>query len=191
MCVVTSWWTYSKSGESRRWATFSRLPVRRLSMQTTAYPSEISRSHRWLPIKPAPPVTRARGASLATAEAPVGQAGLAGVSRVEGIAAVYEQLRLLHEGGRAPEVEVPDLLPLRDNDRRVGAFEGLVGVEDHPEVRAEPCRPLAGHGVEARRAGAAGFQGAGYLQGGRVAQAVRVRLGGGPPKGTALAPAGA
>src|SRR4028118_851404 len=176
MCVVTSWWTYSKSGKSRRWATFSRLPVRRLSMQTTRYPSEISRSHRWLPIKPAPPVTRARGASLATAEAPVGQAGLAGVSRVEGIAAVYEQLRLLHEGGRAPEVEVPNLLPLRDDDRRVGVFEGLVGVEDHPEGRAEPGRPLAGPGADARRPAAPAPQRAGYFEGGRVAQVVRVRL---------------
>src|SRR3712207_8054844 len=52
-------------------------------------------------------------------------------------------------------------------------------------------RSLAGHGVEARRTGAAGFQGAGYLQGGRVAQVVRVRLEGQPEKGHALTLEGA
>ena len=39
---------------------FSRRPVKKLSRQTTWWPSASSRSQRWEPMKPAPPVTRMR-----------------------------------------------------------------------------------------------------------------------------------
>src|SRR3954470_331997 len=37
-----------------------REPVKKLSRQITSCPSRISRSHKWLPRNPAPPVTRTR-----------------------------------------------------------------------------------------------------------------------------------
>src|SRR5215469_2901826 len=43
-------------------STFCRLPVTRLSTATTENPSFSSRAHKWLPRKPAPPVTTARPA---------------------------------------------------------------------------------------------------------------------------------
>ena len=45
---------------SSRCTMFSRRPVKKLSRQTTLWPSARSRSQRWEPIKPAPPVTRMR-----------------------------------------------------------------------------------------------------------------------------------
>src|SRR6476469_5651331 len=35
-----------------------RAPVKKLSTHSTSWPSPSRRSHRWLPRKPAPPVTR-------------------------------------------------------------------------------------------------------------------------------------
>src|SRR6266566_3003946 len=37
---------------------FSRRPVKKLSRHRTSWPSANNRSHKWEPIKPAPPVTR-------------------------------------------------------------------------------------------------------------------------------------
>ena len=45
---------------SERWARLCGLPVRRLSIATTSWPSASRRSQRWLPRNPAPPVTRTR-----------------------------------------------------------------------------------------------------------------------------------
>src|SRR5260370_39770839 len=43
-----------------RWAILARLPLKKLSRQMTSAPSRSSRSHRWEPRNPAPPVTSAR-----------------------------------------------------------------------------------------------------------------------------------
>ena len=43
-------------GAPSRWATLSGDPVRRLSMQTTSHFLAMKKSHRWEPMKPAPPV---------------------------------------------------------------------------------------------------------------------------------------
>src|SRR6476646_468594 len=47
----------NSNASSRMWAMFSNDPVSRLSMQITRCPSPSSRSQRWDPRKPAPPVT--------------------------------------------------------------------------------------------------------------------------------------
>src|SRR3546814_14191169 len=48
----------SNRGLSKRCSTFRREPVKKLSTQMTSLPSERSRSDRWEPMKPAPPVIR-------------------------------------------------------------------------------------------------------------------------------------
>src|SRR5260221_12063729 len=40
--------------------TFGRVAVKKLSTQRTSSPRASSRSHRWEPMNPAPPVTRTR-----------------------------------------------------------------------------------------------------------------------------------
>src|SRR5512139_3178194 len=49
---------------------FARLPVKKLSRQTTSLPSETNRSQRCEPRKPAPPVTRMRSGAMAYANLP-------------------------------------------------------------------------------------------------------------------------
>ena len=77
---------------------FSREPVLRLSIQSTLQPSERSRSQRWLPRKPPPPVTSARGLLLTTPKTLVGETGLEGRGGVEDVAPVHQELGRLHEG---------------------------------------------------------------------------------------------
>src|SRR5580704_12620816 len=55
---VMSCRTSSKLGRPIKCAKFFFDPVKKLSTQTTSLPMSIRRSHRWLPRKPAPPVTR-------------------------------------------------------------------------------------------------------------------------------------
>src|SRR3989338_1824056 len=55
-----SWRSNWRARSDRRWAMFSSRPVMKLSTQRTAWSSRMKRSHRWEPIKPAPPVTRMR-----------------------------------------------------------------------------------------------------------------------------------
>src|SRR5262245_35136850 len=47
-------------GSAATWSRFLRRPVLRLSRTSTRWPSARKRSTRWLPMKPAPPVTIAR-----------------------------------------------------------------------------------------------------------------------------------
>src|SRR5215208_6342353 len=89
------------------------------------------RSQRWLPRKPAPPVTSARGlSSLFTSEASVPEAGFAPGGRVEDVAAVHDELRIVHGGSRLPGVEALKVLPFRNQHGGMRSFERLVGVED-------------------------------------------------------------
>ena len=62
MPLMMSCSTRTKPVSSARWATFSRLPVRKLSTATTSH-SRRSVSQRCEPTNPAPPVTTARGIS--------------------------------------------------------------------------------------------------------------------------------
>src|SRR5262245_42401879 len=57
MNSVTSCWMNLKSGLPPRWAMLSTEPVTKLSMAMTLWPRASSRSTRWEPRKPAPPVT--------------------------------------------------------------------------------------------------------------------------------------
>src|SRR5918911_1331610 len=92
---------------------FSRLPVHRLSTQTTSYPSFRSRSHRWLPTKPAPPVTSARffflvlPPLLSTAKTAVEQASSGRGPGIQDVAAVHEEPRSLHEDSSLPKITAP------------------------------------------------------------------------------------
>src|SRR5207249_12017906 len=54
---VTSCRTRVNLGCFLKALTFAGVPVRKLSTATTLWPSESNRSQRWLPRKPAPPVT--------------------------------------------------------------------------------------------------------------------------------------
>src|SRR3712207_5764851 len=109
--------TYSKSGEFVGWAMFSSVLVHRLSMQTTLYPSESSLSQRWLPTKPAPPVTSAR--FLGTTEAPIVDPGGLDLLRDKRVATVHQQGRPLHQRGRTLEVQLPKFIPLSHQHRCV------------------------------------------------------------------------
>src|SRR5450759_1837993 len=60
MYSVTSWKTKRYFRFPARWAMFRTSPVTRLSRPTTSCPSARSRSDRWLPRKPAAPVTTMR-----------------------------------------------------------------------------------------------------------------------------------
>src|SRR6266852_405679 len=57
---TVSWRINSKLRCPARWAILARLPLKKLSRQMTSAPSRSSRSHRWEPRNPAPPVTSAR-----------------------------------------------------------------------------------------------------------------------------------
>src|SRR5215204_5565985 len=90
-------------------------------------------------MKPAPPVTSARGllipelAPIITpSETPVADACSPDLSRVQGVAAIDEEGRLVHQGGHALQVKLAELLPLGDDYRCVRSGESLVGVVDHP-----------------------------------------------------------
>ena len=48
----------TRSCRPSRWAMFCMRPVVKLSRTVTVWPSWTSRSARWEPMKPAPPVTR-------------------------------------------------------------------------------------------------------------------------------------
>src|SRR5579862_53906 len=52
--------TMSSRDEPSRWARFAGRPVEKLSRTVTSCPSSMRAVTRWLPMKPAPPVTRLR-----------------------------------------------------------------------------------------------------------------------------------
>src|ERR671911_523729 len=138
MWVLTSCSAYSKSASrARKGATFSSTPVLRLSMQTTLQPSERSLSQRWLPMKPAPPVTSALASVIATSESPVKEPCFLRGGRIEGVTAVHDELWLAHQRGGPGWIQPPYLFPLGDYHGRVGPSQCLVWVEDGLDVRDE------------------------------------------------------
>src|SRR5215212_14915 len=184
MWTLTSWSMYSKFASlARKGVTFSRTPVLRLSMQTTRQPSERSLSQRWLPMKPAPPLTSARGILvaglspvIATSETPVQQSCFPRGGGIEGVTAVHDELWVPHQRGDLPGIKAPHLLPLGHYHRRVGPSERLVGVEDGLNVGRELGCGLACYGVIAYDSGPERGKGAGNGQARGPSQVVRVRL---------------
>src|ERR1700731_550368 len=114
-------------------AMLSVEPVRRLSMQTTSQPRARRNSHRWEPMKPAPPVTRTRIGPSSSA----GQDGLApdgvvleaepphalGLIEVAGV----EDQRAAQESPQTVQVQVLELVPLGEQGDPVRARGRLVG----------------------------------------------------------------
>src|SRR6266581_2850066 len=146
MKLVTSYLTKTKRG-SWMWAMFSGEPVRRLSMQTTSQPCARRKSQRWDPMKPAPPVTRifTRAPSGRQDGLPsdrvVLEAEAPHAVRLPEVAPV-EDHSALEQAPQALEVEVLELVPLRDQHHRVRAVrrfvrrvaEGHAGRQERPGV---------------------------------------------------------
>src|SRR3990172_3480060 len=136
MYSVTLWWMNWKSQLPARCAMLSVLPVRRLSMATTARPSESRRSHRCEPRKPAPPVTRTRSfiASPPREREIVHYARAipAGIGESDGDAAATPGGRLVSGSGEAARVGEGD----EPADGQVRASQGPArGLEERPGQR--------------------------------------------------------
>src|SRR5216683_1642522 len=131
MKLVTSYLTKTKRG-SWMWAMFSGEPVRRLSTQTTSQPCARRKSQRWEPRKPAPPVTRIFTRALSgrqdglPSDRVVLEAEASHALRLPEVARVDDH-RALKLAAQPLEVEVFELVPLRHQHHRVGAFGRLVG----------------------------------------------------------------
>src|SRR5437879_7998978 len=122
---------------ANRCAMLSGVLVRKLSMQMTSSPSSRKRSQRCEPMKPAPPVMRMRAMASArpdrgAADRKVGEAVLAHDLGFVQVPAVEDD-RLAEELLHAREVGAAELVPLGDDEQRVGVLERLVV---HP-VRSE------------------------------------------------------
>src|SRR5215470_16502347 len=128
-------------------------PVRRLSMQTTSHSRARRNSHRWEPMKPAPPVTRTRMASgrddgLAP-DRVVLEAESAHALRLPEVAPVEDE-RPPEQPPQPLEVQVLELVPLRDEGDGVGALRRRVGrIAEADAVGDEGARVVHGHGVVA------------------------------------------
>src|SRR5258705_12218228 len=114
------------------WAILSALPVRRLSMHTTSQPLSRRRSQRCEPMKPAPPVTSTRTRTPSGRDhglAPdrvVLEAEPAHAFGLPDIAAVEDDPPA--ENAPQPlEVDELELVPLGDEQHRVGILGRLVG----------------------------------------------------------------
>src|SRR5512143_2702046 len=101
------------------------LPVTKLSMATTAWPSASSRSQRWLPRKPAAPVTRILTGSPEAAKASlpshsrVRPARGAKLPRLVDVSRVGGRLRL-HRAPELSRAENAELVPRGRQDEDVG-----------------------------------------------------------------------
>src|SRR5215216_2984057 len=188
MWTLTSWSMYSKFASlARKGVTFARTPVLRLSMQTTRQPSERSLSQRWLPMKPDPPVTSARGLLeaglapvIATSESPVQESCLPEGRSIEGVTAVHDELWVPHQRGGLLGIQAPHLLPLGYYHRRVGSSQRLVGVEGGLNVGRNLGCGLACHRIIAYDPGPEGVQRVCYRQARCPSEVVCVRLEGEP-----------
>src|SRR5260370_5588109 len=122
MCSLTFDWRSSKSGLPVSVPTLPREPVMKLSSASTRMPRSSRASHRCDPMKPAPPETTARSwvVRLVAADTAIGETEIAHHLRVVDVAAVHDH-GPAHRTFDAAEVEPPELVPLRDNNQRVGA----------------------------------------------------------------------
>src|SRR5215208_688849 len=138
-------------------------------------------------MKPAPPVTSARGLLvarlapvIATSETAVQQSCFPGGRSIEGVTAVHDELRDPHQRRGLLGIQGPNLLPLGHYHRSVGPSERLVGVEDGSNVGGEPGCGLASHGVIAYDPRPEGVQRVCYRQARGSSEVVCVRLEGEP-----------
>src|SRR5664279_3695065 len=115
MYSVTSWKTKRYFRFSARWAMFRSSPVTRLSRPTTSCPSARSRSDRWLPRKPAAPVTTMRIDPRLYGSAPPDRARA--VSGVELGVAGFEDRARLGRLGHDAALDRADLDALRRVER--------------------------------------------------------------------------
>src|SRR5205823_4889678 len=122
-CLFTSWRRNSKERLSRRKSTLEAAPVIRLSSASTRQPFSKSAAQRWEPMNPAPPDTTARG--LIAAHPPVHKAQLAHLAGLVDVAAV-DQHGPSHGALYARHVQLPELVPLRHQQERVGAARDRV-----------------------------------------------------------------
>src|SRR5256885_5387441 len=104
---------------------FAAVPVTRLSTHTTCQPSASSRSQRWEPRKPAPPVTTAR--NLGAADATVDEAAFPHRLRVEDVAAVDDD-GAAHQALDAIEVQLAKFVPFGHDEQGVGTGGDRVGI---------------------------------------------------------------
>src|SRR5580704_1097898 len=121
----------SKSERPIKCAMLSGCPVTKLSNPTTAWPSARNRSARWEPRNPAAPVIRTRMGSDAS-DRVVREAERAHLLRVVEVATV-DQDRALQRLFDPPEIRVAVLVPVGDDDERVGAMRRVIvriGVRD-------------------------------------------------------------
>src|SRR5258708_18654058 len=120
---LTSACRNSKSGLLSSSRKFSREPVMKLSSATTRMPLPRSASHRWEPMKPAPPETIARGlfASNSSIREPMAahHGGVIDVSTLD-------HDRLPHRPLQWGPGEGAKLVPLGDHYDRIGAPRRLV-----------------------------------------------------------------
>src|SRR5882724_9917721 len=116
------------SGSS--FAMLSGLPVMKLSTQMTSCPSARKRSQRCEPMKPAPPViiTLAMRRTLPDGQASdrvVDESERGHVRRLVEVPAVEDD-RTLQELLHAREVGPAKLVPLREDEQRIGTVERVV-----------------------------------------------------------------
>src|SRR5438105_3246124 len=92
-------------------------------MQSTSCPWLRKLSHKWEPMKPAPPVTKYL--AIVPSNRIVGEAKFAQIGRIIDIAPV-ENHRMHHEFFYTVKIRPAKLVPFRQNEQRRGAVEGIV-----------------------------------------------------------------
>src|SRR5713226_4959438 len=127
MCSLTFDWRNSKSGLPVSVPTLSREPVMKLSSASTRMPRFSRASHRCEPMKPAPPETTALCLLLVAADTPIRETEIAHDLRVVDVAPV-DDYGPAHRGFDAAKVESAELVPLRDNNQRVGARREVIRI---------------------------------------------------------------
>src|SRR3990172_532288 len=146
-------WKVPRAPTFSVWIGYTRLsalPVSRESKQTTSHPLARSRSDRWEPRKPAPPVTTARGTSGGDAlRAPPGpvvdealRPHLGGLEQVPPV----DDDRAGEELSRASKVQQAELLPVGAHDHAVRAFHRVV----HAGCYLQPRHLALGIGTRPR-----------------------------------------
>src|SRR5512145_428422 len=92
-------------------------------MQSTSWPRLRKLSHRWEPIKPAPPVTRYL--AIAASYGVVGKTQFAHIVRVVNVSAV-EYHRLGQQVFHSFEVGAAKFVPLGQDEQRRGAMQRII-----------------------------------------------------------------
>src|SRR5690242_3631989 len=92
-------------------------------MQSTSCPCLRKLSHRWEPMKPAPPVTRYL--AMVPSYRVVSKTELAEVRRIVNIAAVENQ-RLFQQSFDAPEIRAAKLIPFGQDQQRRSAVQCVI-----------------------------------------------------------------